>query len=135
MGVLNVTPDSFSDGGTLYRSDRLDTDLLLARAEQMVADGAAIVDIGGESTRPGATPVTLDEERDRTEKRQVLPFHGVDHRHHPPREKDAVDIVRRILAVLEFRCLSQVELGIRLHRWKVTQNEFDRASAGDHVLR
>jgi dihydropteroate synthase len=65
MGVLNVTPDSFSDGGTLYRSDRLDPDLLLARAEQIVADGAAILDIGGESTRPGAAPVTLDEERDR----------------------------------------------------------------------
>ncbi|MAV73605.1 MAG: dihydropteroate synthase [Cellvibrionales bacterium TMED21] len=65
MGVLNVTPDSFSDGGTLYRFDRLDPDLLLARAEQMVADGAAILDIGGESTRPGAAPVTLDEERDR----------------------------------------------------------------------
>ena len=65
MGVLNVTPDSFSDGGTLYRSDRLNPDLLLARAEQMAADGAAILDIGGESTRPGATPVTLDEERDR----------------------------------------------------------------------
>ena len=65
MGVLNVTPDSFSDGGTLYRSDRLDPDLLLARAEQMVADGAAILDVGGESTRPGAALVTLDEERDR----------------------------------------------------------------------
>ena len=65
MGVLNVTPDSFSDGGMLYRSDRLDPDLLLARAEQMVADGATILDIGGESTRPGAAPITLDEERDR----------------------------------------------------------------------
>lgn len=65
MGVLNVTPDSFSDGGTLYRSNRLDPDLILARAEQMVLDGATILDIGGESTRPGATAVSLDEERDR----------------------------------------------------------------------
>lgn len=60
MGVLNVTPDSFSDGGR-YR--HLDT--AVKQAEQMVADGAAIVDVGGESTRPGAAPVTVAEEMDR----------------------------------------------------------------------
>ena len=53
MGVLNVTPDSFSDGGQLYRAGRVDTDVLLARAEQMLAEGADILDVGGESTRPG----------------------------------------------------------------------------------
>jgi dihydropteroate synthase len=63
MGVLNVTPDSFSDGGRY-----LDPDTALAQAERMVAEGAAIIDIGGESTRPGATPVASEEEL-----RRVLP--------------------------------------------------------------
>jgi dihydropteroate synthase len=57
MGVLNVTPDSFSDGG-LY----LDADAAVAHAREMAAEGAAIVDVGGESTRPGAEPVPEGEE-------------------------------------------------------------------------
>ena len=57
MGVLNVTPDSFSDGGAF-----LDSEAAIARALQMEHDGADIVDIGGESTRPGAAPVTPEEE-------------------------------------------------------------------------
>jgi dihydropteroate synthase len=57
MGIVNVTPDSFSDGGR-----HLDPEIAAAAARQMVADGAAIVDVGGESTRPGAEAVTLDEE-------------------------------------------------------------------------
>ena len=65
MGVLNVTPDSFSDGGQLYRDGRVDTDALLARAEQMLAEGADIMDVGGESTRPGAACVSEAEELDR----------------------------------------------------------------------
>lgn len=60
MGILNVTPDSFSDGGHYDRPE-----LALARARQMVEDGASFVDIGGESTRPGATPVSTQEELDR----------------------------------------------------------------------
>ena len=60
MGVLNVTPDSFSDGGRFNQ-----VDAALARAREMVADGATFIDVGGESTRPGATPVPLDEELDR----------------------------------------------------------------------
>lgn len=60
MGVLNVTPDSFSDGGQY-----LQLDAALRRAEIMVAQGAALVDVGGESTRPGATPVSVQEELDR----------------------------------------------------------------------
>lgn len=60
MGVLNVTPDSFSDGGRFNQIDSA-----LARAREMVADGAAFIDVGGESTRPGATPVPLQEELDR----------------------------------------------------------------------
>jgi len=69
MGVVNVTPDSFSDGGSLYQNNLLDPDLALTRARDMVDAGAAIIDIGGESTRPGAQPVTLQQELDR-----VLPI-------------------------------------------------------------
>ena len=65
MGVLNVTPDSFSDGGELLSNEGLLHDRLLRRAAQMVADGAAILDVGGESTRPGAAPVSPQEELDR----------------------------------------------------------------------
>lgn len=68
MGILNVTPDSFSDGGALYKKHELDVDLACQRALEMVAEGAAIIDIGGESTRPGAEKVGLFEE-----KRRVLP--------------------------------------------------------------
>ncbi|GIV08610.1 MAG: dihydropteroate synthase [Fimbriimonadales bacterium] len=57
MGVLNATPDSFYDGGRYHALDAA-----LARAEQMLAHGADILDIGGESTRPGATPVPEEEE-------------------------------------------------------------------------
>ncbi|MDH5446892.1 MAG: dihydropteroate synthase [Gammaproteobacteria bacterium] len=60
MGILNVTPDSFSDGG---KFNAVDTALFQAR--QMEADGAAIIDIGGESTRPGAEPVNIEQELDR----------------------------------------------------------------------
>lgn len=60
MGILNVTPDSFSDGG-LFAS----RDTALKHAEQMLSDGASILDVGGESTRPGANPVTVDDELDR----------------------------------------------------------------------
>jgi len=65
MGILNVTPDSFSDGGRLYKGESLSVSSALAHAEQMVAEGATIIDIGGESTRPGAEPVSLQQEMDR----------------------------------------------------------------------
>ncbi|HLD33771.1 MAG TPA: dihydropteroate synthase [Candidatus Nanoarchaeia archaeon] len=57
MGVLNVTPDSFSDGGVFF-----DVRTALEHAKRMVAEGADIIDVGGESTRPGAEPVSVDEE-------------------------------------------------------------------------
>ena len=64
MGILNVTPDSFSDGGKHHRlSNAID------HTAQMIKDGADIIDIGGESTRPGAEPVSLEEELER-----VLPI-------------------------------------------------------------
>jgi dihydropteroate synthase len=62
MGVVNVTPDSFSDGG-LY----LDADAAVAHGEELVRDGADILDVGGESTRPGAEEVSPFEEQGRTE--------------------------------------------------------------------
>ena len=63
MGILNVTPDSFSDGGLFDETERA-----LAQAQRMVAEGAAIVDVGGESTRPGAAPTDAAQEQ-----RRVLP--------------------------------------------------------------
>lgn len=60
MGILNVTPDSFSDGG---RYNQIDSALL--RAEQMVREGAKIIDVGGESTRPGHIPISSEEEIER----------------------------------------------------------------------
>jgi dihydropteroate synthase len=57
MGVLNVTPDSFSDGGRFA-----DPDAAIRQAERMAAEGAAIIDVGGESTRPGAAPVSVQDE-------------------------------------------------------------------------
>jgi dihydropteroate synthase len=65
MGILNVTPDSFSDGGQLYHDRRIDLDALLHRAQAMVDAGAQMLDIGGESTRPGADEVSEGEELDR----------------------------------------------------------------------
>lgn len=65
MGVLNITPDSFSDGGRWLRDGSADLDELRRVAEAMVAAGAGILDIGGESTRPGADPVSEQEELDR----------------------------------------------------------------------
>ena len=65
MGVLNITPDSFSDGGLYLQADTLSLDKVLARVEQMLAEGAAIIDVGGESTRPGAEPVSGQREMDR----------------------------------------------------------------------
>ncbi len=60
MGILNCTPDSFSDGGAFDTHDRA-----ITHAEQMIADGAMIIDVGGESTRPGAAPVSSSEEQAR----------------------------------------------------------------------
>ena len=60
MGVVNVTPDSFSDGGVHVQAE-----VAVARAQQMIVDGASLLDIGGESTRPGAADVSLADERAR----------------------------------------------------------------------
>ena len=69
MGVLNVTPDSFSDGSSVGSMKdgifRVSIEKAMLRAETMITEGAQIVDIGGESTRPGANPVSVQEELDR----------------------------------------------------------------------
>ena len=62
MGILNLTPDSFSDGGRFERFEPA-----IAQAQAMVADGADIVDVGAESTRPGYTPISAETEWQRLE--------------------------------------------------------------------
>ena len=62
MGIVNVTPDSFSDGGQFFRPEEA-----VRRAKNLIADGADIIDLGGESTRPGATPLGWEEEWERVE--------------------------------------------------------------------
>src|SRR6185437_11129254 len=64
MGILNVTPDSFSDGGHFYTPENA-PDRALAQAHEMLDEGADILDIGGESTRPNAIPLSADEEQSR----------------------------------------------------------------------
>ena len=74
MGILNVTPDSFSDGGRF-----LDRSRAVDRAFEMAREGAVIIDIGGESTRPGAEGVRLEEELERVISgvEAVAPTHGI----------------------------------------------------------
>lgn len=69
MGILNVTPDSFSDGARFIRNGSADVGAAVAAAVAMVEDGAALIDVGGESTRPGAKPVEEAEEL-----RRVIPI-------------------------------------------------------------
>ena len=79
MGILNVTPDSFSDGGQWFERDQA-----VARGLEMIAEGADLIDVGGESTRPHADPVAADEELDRVlpvDRGPRRPCPGVD-RHH-----------------------------------------------------
>ena len=90
MGVVNVTPDSFSDGGNHLR-----VDAAVGAARRMVEDGAALVDVGGESTRPGSEGVSLDEELRRVV--PVLEELGGD----PPVSVDTskAEVARRALAL------------------------------------
>jgi dihydropteroate synthase len=74
MGIVNVTPDSFSDGGLF-----LEPEAAIAHGEQLVRDGAEILDVGGESTRPGADPVSVEEELARTQP-VVADLEGLGHR-------------------------------------------------------
>ncbi len=87
VGVLNVTPDSFSDGGNFFSLSRA-----LARAEEIIAEGADVIEVGGESTRPGATPVSASEEIDR-----VVPVIG-EIATRWPSVRVAIDTVKRDVA-------------------------------------
>lgn len=62
MAVVNITPDSFFDGGQLFAGGRPDLNLICQKAEQCIQEGADVLDVGGESTRPGAVPVSIEEE-------------------------------------------------------------------------
>ena len=62
MGIVNVTPDSFSDGGQFFKPEEA-----IRRVRNLIADGADIIDLGGESTRPGATPISWEDEWSRIE--------------------------------------------------------------------
>jgi dihydropteroate synthase len=65
MAVLNLTPDSFSDGGQFFVNQSIDKDKVLSTVEAMIDEGVNIIDLGGESTRPGAKPVSVQQELDR----------------------------------------------------------------------
>ncbi len=65
MGILNLTPDSFYDGGRFFDDNKVDADEALYYVKSLIEDGADVIDIGGESTRPGFTPISADEELSR----------------------------------------------------------------------
>jgi len=65
MGIVNITPDSFSDAGKFYADHKINMDAVLQQTAQMKQDGAKIIDVGGESTRPGAQKISVQEELDR----------------------------------------------------------------------
>ena len=65
MAILNITPDSFSDGGVFFRQEKIDIDKVVDVVATLQADGADIIDVGGESTRPGAEEVGVEQELDR----------------------------------------------------------------------
>jgi dihydropteroate synthase len=99
MGIVNVTPDSFSDGGAY-----LDADAAVAHGLQLASEGAQILDVGGESTRPGAEPVALDEELRRVvpvierlaaSNRALLPAKTLEH---PPSPQISVDTSKAAVA-------------------------------------
>ena len=66
FGILNVTPDSFSDGGNFFSAEAA-----IAQADRMITEGADVIDVGGESTRPGAKPVSAREELKRSSRRSI----------------------------------------------------------------
>jgi dihydropteroate synthase len=107
MGVVNVTPDSFSDGG-LY----LDAEKAVVRAEQLLDEGATIIDVGGESTRPGASePVSEEEER-----RRVLPVIG-DLKRRRPDAVISVDTYKASVARAAVDVGAQVVNDVSGFRW------------------
>jgi dihydropteroate synthase len=112
MGILNTTPDSFSDGGRYYPSDAA-----LARASEMLAEGADIIDVGAESTRPGAAAISEDDEL-----RRVIPVvRGIASRH--PEATISIDTTKTVVA------RAAVEAGAHIVN-DVSGLRFDPAIAG-----
>ena len=96
MGIVNVTPDSFSDGGKYYRPEEA-----IRRARNLAGEGASIIDLGAESTRPDATPIAWDEEWSRLEP-VMAGLHGSECRlsvdtYHPETARRAVDMGATVL--------------------------------------
>jgi Pterin binding enzyme len=114
MGILNVTPDSFSDGGR-----HSDLPAAVARARAMLADGAVIVDVGGESTRPGHIPVPEDEEL-----RRVLRCANL-HRHQQGQGRARGGAARRLR--------HQQRLGIAARSWHGGHGRGDWRSGRHHA--
>ena len=96
MGVLNVTPDSFSDGGRF-----VDPEIALSHAREMINAGADIIDIGGESTRPGADPVSPQEEIDR-----VMPVISLLRKH----EDCAISLDTSTAELMQAACAERIDL-------------------------
>ena len=99
MGILNITPDSFYDGGKYQQKD-----LLLQRVDQMIEEGAHIIDVGGMSSRPGANIITVEEELQR-----VLPTIEVILTQHP-NALISVDTVQSVVAQKAVQLLSLIHI-------------------------
>jgi len=142
MGILNVTPDSFSDGGKFFQLDNA-----LARAEKMIADGADILDIGGESTRPSSAPVETEEEC-----RRVLPVieHLAKHASIPISiDTNKAAVARRAIGagaaiINDISALSDPEMGtvaakndvlVVLMHMKGTPADMQKSPTYEHVVR
>lgn len=122
IGILNVTPDSFSDGGLSFSPDAA-----AARAAQLLADGADVLDIGGESTRPGAQPVAAAEEL-----RRVIPvIEAV--RHAAPGAVISVDTVKAAIAEAALVAGADIVNDVSAHRLDSRMSEVC-ASAGCGVV-
>jgi dihydropteroate synthase len=110
MGILNVTPDSFSDGGHFYSPESA-PDRAIAHALQMLEEGAQILDIGGESTRPNATPLTPEEEQTR-----ILPVIEAIH-HHRPEAILSVDTFHADTARFAIEAGAEIVNDVSGHLW------------------
>jgi len=122
MGILNVTPDSFSDGGK-YAS----IDTALAHADQMIADGADIIDIGGESTRPGSSPVDASVEISR-----VLPIiEQLTSRHNVP---VSIDTTKSTVAAAALNAGAEIINDISALRWDLALADLAAETGAGLVL-
>src|SRR5918999_4048610 len=142
MGILNVTPDSFSDGGRFF-----DPEMAVNRGMEMVGDGADIIDVGGESTRPGSDPVSVEDERERVVpviKRLAAEVHvpiSVDTRKHQVAEASVdagASIVNDVTSGSDpemFRLVRATEAGMVLMHMKGEPKTMQESPHYDDVVR